>query len=388
MPGRREFKRLLVAAFVSQTGSHFLTLSITAFVYLASDSAPKAAMVFVLSYLPSVLMSGTFGPWVDKRISRRFLIANEMVSIAASVACGLALWAKAPLFVLGFFIALRSLCLFTSRSGLTKWVKTISPPEVQKARIQLFFLTFFLSTGVSGILAAVVLSKLSILTIIAFDAATYLLSALLLSRLQELPKAASGPAAVGFPITRVLADPLLRPAAVSVAFSQALFQGAYSVLVTYLPVHQLGLGLSGVGFFQLAATLGILAGFVVNWKSKRLVSTELLANTAGVALLSLAQISSLPAALVSFWVLNFAYECVWLNKSSEFFQAMPENESASLQFALNSGASFLMAIFTLLYAFGIEAWGIGSALPAIAIAGGLAWAFLLLKKPVPAEARP
>jgi MFS family permease len=83
-----EFRKLLFASLVSQAGSHFLTLSIASFILLETHSIVKASLVFSFSFLPSVFVSAKLGAWVDRSISRKLLIFNDVLAAVLSAVCG------------------------------------------------------------------------------------------------------------------------------------------------------------------------------------------------------------------------------------------------------------------------------------------------------------
>lgn len=362
MHKRGEFIKLLLAAFISQSGSHFLTLALSALVFAKTGSAIKASLIFVLSYLPSVFVSSTLGAWIDRAISKRLLIGNEALSIFVSILCGACVYFELPIGVLCVTVGVRSLLLFTSRTAMTKWVKVISPDSLAASRIKLFFLSFFLSTVAAGVLASLFLGKVSIWSIVAVDAATYCLGIAVISLFQKLKIAhvltdtrANNLAAT---IAEILASPLLKSSFIAVCFSQAIFQGAYSILVSFLPLRHFDIGLSGTGIFQVAASAGIIGGFFINWLRPsflrgsflRLISCTCL----GIGALLLTTQTDLRLGVASFFVLNLAYEAIWLFHSSAFFANSPTNNVARYQFTLASVSSLLMALSTLGYAASID----------------------------------
>jgi hypothetical protein len=131
-----------------------------------------------------------------------------------------------------------------------------------------------------------------------------------------------------------------------------------------MKVYQVGY--SGVGAFQLAASIGITGGFLINWFAPQLFSepttrfprralgTSLIAV---LALLACAFSATVSYGLFSFFVLNFTYECVWLHHNSEFFRASPKHHAARYQFTLSSCAAFLMSLLTLSYSAAVEFLG-------------------------------
>jgi hypothetical protein len=373
MPKKGEFTKLLVASFVSQSGSHFLTIALSAFVFASSGSVTKAALVFVLSYLPSIFFSAQLGDWIDRKLSKWLLARNELISIVTSVLCGACIAFKLPLLVLAATVAARFLLLFIARTGGSKWIKLISPAELQSTRIKLFFLSFFLSTAVAGVLAGIVLSHPSVVTVIAIDVATYLLSFTVILSLRQLPEHLRNPD-TATPITRGLIATIVEiqriPGVgahfVAVCLSQALFQGAYSVLVSYLPIAKLHMGLQGIGAFQFAASIGITIGFLVVWAWPNFLAREskaslvrfsaILGIGVGSLILSATARGEL-ASLIPFCLFNVAYECVWLFNSAEFFRKSPSSSLARYQFTLTSTASLVMAISTVGYSLMIEHLG-------------------------------
>ena len=388
MQQRTEFIKLLTASFVSQSGSHLLTIALAGFILFNSGSITQASLVFILSYLPSIFVGGWAGARIDRHLSRRFLVRNEIISIAVSSLCGVCIMFGAPLVFLCVLIALRSLLLFTARSAGIKWIKLITPMASQSLRVKFFYLSFFLATAVAGVIAATALSRPSILVVALIDVGSYLLSAGILLTLRELPSVeqAAPTAVVAFDtltsLREILSRPALSPHFISVCVSQSVFQGAYSVLVSYLPISRFHLSIRGVGPFQLAASFGIIVGFLVLWLAphtfakKRHAQPRALLLTIGVGVASLIICVAVPvlaSSLFSLFLFNAAYECIWLHSISEFIQHSPQNTMARYQFVLTSSASCAMAVFTLSYAILIELLGLQTSIAAVVSAGLLLW---------------
>ncbi|MCX6124801.1 MAG: hypothetical protein NTV34_08635 [Proteobacteria bacterium] len=117
----------------------------------------------------------------------------------------------------------------------------------------------------------------------------------------------------------------------------------------------------------MAASVGIVGGFVVNWRYPnflrgsgglpwRLVTCSVI----GIFALLLTTQANLGISVTSFFILNLSYECIWLFYSSEFFAHSPMQNAARYQFTLSSLGSFLMASFTLAYAAMIDHMGVHS----------------------------
>lgn len=385
MQQRREFTKLLAASFLSQSGSHLMTIALAGFVLASSGSLARSALVFILSYLPSICVGGRAGGRIDRRLSRRLLVRNEFLSIIVSALCGVCVASGAPLVLLYVLISLRSLLLFTARSAGIKWIKLITPAAAQPTRVRYFYLSFFLATAAAGVLAVTTLTRPSVNTVVFINAATYLLSAAVLRSLRELPPYAEADAHGASPGTlaslrEILGCPELARHFVNVCMAQCVFQGAYSVLVSYLPVVRFRLGVSGVGVFQLAASFGIIAGFVALWLRPdafggegraRRPAAMLCVGAAG--LLACASAPALGASLFSFFLFNAAFECVWLHNASEFIRLCPQGKTARYQFVLTASASCSMATFILSYAASIELFGLRAGAAAVMAVGLLVW---------------
>ncbi len=388
MDSSKEFTKLLAASFISQTGSHFLTLAIAAFVLYTSGSPVQSALIFVVSFLPSILVSARLGHWVDENISRWFIARNELISVVATLLSGISIALHLPLVLLCMILGFRSLLMFIGRAAATKWLKVITPHELQANRIKLFYLSFFLSTAISGLLAGIVLSRSSIWTVVYLDMASYFLSVAVWMTLQQLPalQTESSPStkipepSLRQTLSTIFAMPVMRTSFLIVCLSQAMFQGTYSVLVSFLPIQVFKLGLGGVGGFQLAASAGITGGFLINWlrntalaekQPTRPLRTIGIAAIASMALLFSVTASALSISLIGFFVVNLGYEWIWLHHNSDFFRTSPKAVAARYQFTLSACAAFLMATLTLTYSALVQYLGVSLATLIIILIGVL-----------------
>jgi hypothetical protein len=385
---RSAFLKLLCASFISQSGSHFLTIALAGFVFSRSGSITRASLMFILSYLPAIFVGASIGQWVDLHLSRWLLVRNEILAIVISALCGTCIAFNLPLGLLCGLVALRSLLLFTTRSGGIKWIKLITPIAHQSVRIKFFYLSFFLSTAVAGILAATALRQPSVLVIILIDVGTYLLSIVTILTLPDLiailPDTGKA-ATVGTlnSLREIFSVPSLSSHFTAVCLSQAIFQGAYSVLVYYLPLNRFQLGFRGLGLFQIAASLGITLGFLILWRAPTFMAQRrpgipiAFVTCLGIGLLNVivgVNTPSVYSSFVCFFLFNSAYECIWLYSSSEFVQLSPQDTIARFQFLLTACASCSMAGFTLFYAVLIQLIGLQTGVLIMLLIGLLAWA--------------
>lgn len=377
---KKTLTQFLLAAFSIQCGNHFFSLALSAFILITTESVSSAALVMVFGFLPSAFFSNYLGQLIDRKFSKKFLYSVLLYSIIITIICGAIIkldMGKLGLPILCLSLSVRCLISFMARSLLTKWLKLASEQALQAPRAKLFFLTFFLSTAFSGILASVVLIKMSIILIVMIEIILILVGAGLIKTLPIPRLISASTSATSTPknsisknkhyfktIRHIVTNTKIMRCFLLVIISQSVFQGAYSVLVAALPVKHFNLTISWVGAFQLAASLGIISGFLLCWLYPKFVSYKksLLFGLLGlIALCILSHSHWLAGSLVLFYLLNFCYESIWLHNSSEYFATIPADEAGSFQFILFSFGSLLMGIFTYLYAIAIDHWGLFSA---------------------------
>ncbi|HEV7737935.1 MAG TPA: hypothetical protein VGO47_11265, partial [Chlamydiales bacterium] len=272
----REFKKLLLASFISQSGSHFMTLAIAFTVYaLSGGSMVKAALVMVFSYLPVIFLTKLAGSLIDRKLSVRMLLVFEASAAIVSVICGALVYFDQFIVLLPLLCA-RCLLTFATRAALSRWIKLISSLGKQGVRLKIFLLGFFLATTVAGILAILTLGidlRPAIVNVVIIDVVTYLISMLVILSLKSLPETpveiqkveiSGSQEAFSDTLGQILQQPVLKKTFLRVVLSQALFQGAYLALIAVIADH-FDLGLKAGAFFQISASIGLIIAFVVLW---------------------------------------------------------------------------------------------------------------------------
>lgn len=372
-----EFLKILLANFISQIGGHFLTLSITSFILLKTDSTFQMGLVLFFSFLPNFLFGSKMGEIVDKYFSKRFLILIDLFSILVTVIVGVAIYVDLPLFILCLLMSIRTIFQTISMCTIQKWVKIITPPNIQEERFKLLSFVFFISTAVSGILAGMVLSYGSIVPIITIDVISYLVAIVIYYTFQNVKvekvsekSNISISSLIGLStLLEIFSSVKLRLAFMFVILSQAMFQGSYYILVTFIPIKKLGLGTDYISYFQLAASCGIIVGFFII-SSKKLKSTfidNLKSNFLGpialfmfgvVSLFMVSWTEELKTSLFFFFLLNTLYECIWLQYRSSFLKNCSTSNIGRFSYCLTTYAAFFMSLSTLLLSFLVEKFNI------------------------------
>ena len=149
--------------------------------------------------------------------------------------------------------------------------------------------------------------------------------------------------------------------------SQAIFQGAYTALVSYLPISHFRIGTEGTGYFQLAAFIGITLGFILVWALPHLLKDNrkgipyrgLFVGSIGLFALSVViTTTSVYQAIVMFCLINIAYESIWLHYFAEFFHVSPKQFIGQYSFVLGASSAFVMSICVMGYAVAIDIFGL------------------------------
>ncbi len=394
MPHSKDFFKIILGIFVSQVGSHFLTLTVASFVFVESKSAVLSSLVFVATFLPSIFFSAKLGSFADNTVSKKMLIRIELFSILATCLTGAALILSAPMWFLCITLSLRALIGMFGRSLVNKWIKIISPPEIQAKRFKLYSFSYFLSTAISGILAGLILGNSGIGLVVIIDIISFLLSAGIYFTLIDIQFHPKNEVKDSISVTNlstikeIFAIPKIRNAFFFVVLSQALFQGAYSALVSFLPINSFGTGVEGVGYFQVAASVGIIVGFLIlwfiptfltdnNWRFPLRTYTFFLLGV--LALVASVSSSSFSASIIFFGSMNLAYEAIWLHHNADFFRSSPRASSARFNFTLTAAASLMMSMTTLIYAISIESLGLTSGVLCVISLALVVGSFKILK---------
>jgi hypothetical protein len=373
--GAGELRKLLTAYGASQAAGHLLTTTLAATVLAEGHSAVLAALVLVINYLPSAFLTARLGPWIDRHGDRRrTLVAIEGTAAVLTVFSLLA--AGGGLLVAMYvLLAVRAAAMAAARGGYARWLKQISPVEVQGRRMKLFTLTFLGAQTLAGLLAgAVLLGPQATLPgrLLVLDLGLYALAAggvLLLCPLTEArggAKLAAEPQGLSAMLGAIWATAALRESFTVVVLSQATFQAAALTLVTLLPAA-VGLGPGGSGVCQAAMGVGFLVGFAVVFQRPGLFWSGrlsrpcpcLAAAGAGAAALLLAAASGVAAvAVAAFALMALAFELLFLEHQAGFFQASPRHVVGRYQHLLSALGGLCMSLTCLLHALLCELFGL------------------------------
>jgi MFS family permease len=303
----RPFRYLWLSRVVSFVGDGIALIALVLHVQGSGGSGTKVAGLLLAAALPSLLgpVAGTLADRVDRRsLMRSCELGQGAIYLAIAIwlpsyGALLALVAGANVLARCFAPAASSSVPFLVPSdelvGANAWLGTAL--NLQVALGALF----------GGLLVAGVGIRVSL----AIDAATFLVSALLLTRVPALPPEEHGPDGLGFGRTLLEGIGFAAKHAVARAVAVTLFVGVAfaavdNVALVFLARRELGAGPAGFGVVSSAFGFGMLAASLVLTRWDRLVSARMayllgwLCTAVGTLCTGLAPV--LGAAIVAQWI--------------------------------------------------------------------------------------
>jgi MFS family permease len=264
---RPDFRTFWLAGAVSLLGSEVSALAIPLAAILTLDAGPIGMGILASVGAAPPLLLGLFaGVWVDRLRRRPVLIACDLARAAVLLSIPLA-WLSgllslgylaAAAFLIGVFTVFFDVAHASYLPSLLRREELVegnSKLEVAES------LTQFAGPGIGGILVQVLSAPLAV----AFDALSFLASALFLGRITA-PEQHMGQEPAGGTLTQVrqglgfvLSHPLLRPMVGYAAATQLCMSAALAVYLLYA-VEELRLPPALVGVASMGAALGTILG--------------------------------------------------------------------------------------------------------------------------------
>ena len=174
-----DFRALFLAATASGIGTWLAVIALTVDVYDRTHSAKWVSALLVADFLPAVVIGLVFGPIVDRLARRRLMVSSDLVSVAVFVAL---IFADGPGQIVGLAAAAGFATGFfrpASYAGLPNLVAEADLPSANS----LLRSSFNLTTVFGTLLGGVVVSASGPHVCYGVNAASFAVSALLLSRI-------------------------------------------------------------------------------------------------------------------------------------------------------------------------------------------------------------
>ncbi|MET9223668.1 MFS transporter [Streptomyces sp. NPDC093221] len=270
---QRPFRRYWTGQTVSLLGDQitFLAIPLAAVLVLHADAA-QMGWLSMAGLLPALLFSLPAGAWADRRGRRRqtmiavdLLRAALMVSLPVGYALGVLTLAQlyAVAFAVGTLAVVFDVCnatLFVSLVRPEEYVRGNSLTSGSRA------FSFVAGPSVGGLLVQVLAAPLALLA----DACSYLVSAVLLARIDPVEPPAAPPRKGHFTagLRFIVRSRVLRPLAAAAA-TVNFFNFVFHTLVILYAVEQLGLNAGLLGMAIGAGAVGSVIGAVLTGRIAR-----------------------------------------------------------------------------------------------------------------------
>ena len=261
-----EIRRLQLAFAGSSTGQWACSTAVTVFSFKAGGAA-AVSLQLVLRMVPAAFAAPVLSTLADRHSRVRVMVLSDCVRVAAVTGMGVLVLTGAPFVLVLILSGISGIAATAFEPAKAALLPSLAerPEELTAANVvssSIDSVSFFAGPAIGGLLLAATSTQ----TVLWFTAATFLSSALLVSRIAERPReraaGESGPGVVGQVaegIAAVRGDARMR---LILAFfsAQTFVDGALTVLLVATAIDLLDLGEAGLGLLSSAVGIGGLIG--------------------------------------------------------------------------------------------------------------------------------
>ncbi len=258
-----DYRRLFLATLVSMLGDWFAFVAISGFVTESTGHAGSSAAVFAASVLPAFLVSPLAGLVADRMNRQRLLVTVDLVRVLPALGMLAALRWSSPALALTCVTLLAALSAFFDPVAEASVPNVVTPEELPLAQAALGSVwgsMLFVGAALGGLATLAFGREASVL----LNALTFLVSALLLSRIRRPLQQPHGPVASGVGAQLGEVWTLARTSRVTrTLISTKVGVGLGNGIVGLLPAFaaaRFASGDAGVGLLLSARGLGALIG--------------------------------------------------------------------------------------------------------------------------------
>jgi MFS family permease len=285
----RAFLRLWTGGLINDFGDWTLLVALPVFVFQLTGSALITSTVFVVELIPGLIAGQLGGVLVDRWDRKRILVVGGLVQAACLLPLLLVTTAD-QLWIVYLVAAVESCLARICGPAKAALIPGLVPAGQLAAANSLSAVGDNLARLVGSPLGGLSIQVLGLPGVVAIDAATYVLSSLLIAGIRvphpasevaaESPAGGTGmPARDGLVAAwldglRTIRRDRQLSLVLAIAVLSQLAQGMFIVLFVVFVLERLGGGGSEVGLIRgVQAIGGVLGGLIVGWISRR-VSTR------------------------------------------------------------------------------------------------------------------
>jgi MFS family permease len=267
--GHRDFLSLWGAETVSQFGTQvtLLALPLVAIVTL-DESTFRVAVLTSVEFLPFLFFTLPAGVWVDRLPRRPILIVANLGRATALISVPLAHWAGVltiwQLYLVGFVVGVGT--VFFDLAYMSYLPRLVGRAELVEGNAKLEMSRSAAQVAGPG-LAGLLVSALTAPIAVAVDAASYLISVVLMGRIRTVEAVASREerrslrAELREGLGYVFRHPYQRGIVAAVAISNFFGQLVFAILLVFA-VRELGLSAAAIGVILSLGSVGALLAAV------------------------------------------------------------------------------------------------------------------------------
>ena len=294
-------RKLNAAWLASISGDWAFLIGLAVFAYRAGG-ATAVGLVTAIRMLPAAAAAPLAGIFADRGRREHVMIASDLVRASAAAGAGAAVALHAPVgfvYALAALVAVASTAVRPAQLALLPWL-TRTPEELTAANAS-YSVIESVATLLGPVLGGLLLTGSTITTLFFVVAGGFLISALLISRLETERRPVD---ATGLRPQHVVRDALSgftwiarsrSPRLLASLFSaQTLVRGALNVMIVVSALQLMRLGKPGIGYLTSAIGAGGLLGSITTlalMRERRLSSSF----AVGIALWGL------PIAVIGLW---------------------------------------------------------------------------------------
>lgn len=299
-----KFRLLFVATLGSGLGTWMATIALTADVKNRTDSPYWVSALFLVTFLPSVIVGLAAGPLIDRLSRKRLIVASDIVRIAVFVALP---FVNEPLAMI-LLAAVNGIANSFFRPAVLAGVPNLVPKEDLARGTSLLQASDWVATAIGPIVGGALTASAGPDLVYWINAATFLFSALLLLRIpasflqseRGITRGHWRDLKEGLHAFR-RSRPLLT---VLIAFGIAMIAvGLVNVSEIFLATRSLGSGAFGYGLLWTATGVGLVVGSL---STSTLIANREVSRVYPVAFVIWALGALGAAASPSIWVASFA----------------------------------------------------------------------------------
>lgn len=281
----RAFLRLWSGGLVNDFGDWTLLVALPVFVFQLTGSALVTSTVFVVELVPGLIAGQLGGVLVDRWDRKRILVVGGLVQAACLLPLLLVSTAD-QLWIVYLVAAVESCLARVCGPAKAALIPSLVPPSERAAANSLSAVGDNLARLVGSPLGGLAIQVFGLPGVVAIDAATYVLSSLLIAGVrvpaQVADEAAESPAArAGRPAhdglvaawldgLRTIRRDHQLSLVLGIGVLSQLAQGMFVVLFVVFVIERLGGSGADVGLIRgVQAIGGVLGGLIVGWMSRR-----------------------------------------------------------------------------------------------------------------------